>query len=271
MLSNRNIARSPDKEALARFFQSYNAGYRSQSRQMQNQRLNCFFNDFKQLNEPVIAVPSIVIEPIAVNGNRVTSFFGLFHRTLSKLRATGDLTDVWAIARIGRREIRNAAVLAWLLDPLGTHGFSERFFRNLVQALAKARVSGFPIPSDFEPTYRVRTEIYPIDGVNRVDIWVEGKDFVLVIEVKIDALEGYRQIERCKHAAKTRAGDRQYGILYISPTIHANSTNRSDRICFATWKDVAGALESSVNAKQYIYENVRDRIIGQFARHISRL
>lgn len=103
------------------------------------------------------------------------------------LRAAGHWvhgrSDSLAIIGKQRDELVHSRMIGWLLDPCGHH----RIGASLLQAVL-ARV-GIPVPS---PTAlaraRVRLEVPIAQG--RMDIVVEAPQLYLVIENKVDALEG---------------------------------------------------------------------------------
>jgi hypothetical protein len=114
----------------------------------------------------------------------------LLRGPMHSARKAGAFIDLWAVAGLARKEVRTAAVLAWLLDPQGSHGQDDLFLQRLwkeVSAASECRL-GF----ELEAPQRSRTEINPMGDLNnRVDIELEGRDFLVFIEVKIDA--GLRQ------------------------------------------------------------------------------
>lgn len=114
--------------------------------------------------------------------------------------------NVWRHAGLRRSEVRNVAVIAWLLDPRGDHGQGLRFYRCL-SAEAPELLPIFP-PGD-EPY--VRTERW-VDDQSRIDIELVGRASVVVVEAKIDAqvlltqLESYWALVHRRSAGRTMSG-----------------------------------------------------------------
>jgi hypothetical protein len=96
--------------------------------------------------------------------------------------------DFMGILGLGRAELIHSAMLAWILDPEGRHGFGRRFLDQIVSS---------HIP-DLDPaTFRVwdvQREVQQLE--TRADIIVWGDSTTIVIEVKVDAGEGPRQCDR---------------------------------------------------------------------------
>lgn len=102
----------------------------------------------------------------------------------------------WNMARLGRYEVRNAAVLAQLWDPVLSGPSARRFLRSYLARLADP-AGQLPTPDQLARPFRIRTEHCPTGNRSeRVDITIEGEDFLLGIDVKIDAGEGHEQLVR---------------------------------------------------------------------------
>ncbi|MEK7405193.1 MAG: PD-(D/E)XK nuclease family protein [Acidobacteriota bacterium] len=99
-----------------------------------------------------------------------------------------------------RLELAHSGVLAWLLDPEEAHGLGDAFLRGFLRRVA--------------PGSRFRTGSVRVQRERRIaegflDINVQGPDWRLVVENKIDCPEGEDQTEkywRClnKYGRRTR-------------------------------------------------------------------
>jgi hypothetical protein len=178
---------------------------------------------------------------------------------------SGLFMNVWSIAGVGRSELQNASVAAWLLDATQSHGRGPAFFTGLIDILKEGHPGPFPVDTSLSSTYCVRTEHHPLgDRNNRVDIVVEGNEFVVFIEVKIDAAEGERQIERYLELARAKASlqrGRTYCVIFLSPYSYEPS---DPNVVAATWSDLAKAIEREIGRPS----RFGDHILWQFARHI---
>jgi hypothetical protein len=117
----------------------------------------------------------------------------------------------------GRLETAHTRTLAWLLDPKGEHGFGK----TLLAALLR-RLSGYDCSAALR-VERVKSE-FPIDGSGakgRLDMlaegaWEDGERWVLVIEAKVDAWEGERQLEKYDKWLGTHAAPCKYRV-FLTP------------------------------------------------------
>ncbi len=95
--------------------------------------------------------------------------------------------DLLGVLQAQRRETLHSALIAWLLDPCGTHGLGIRFL-----AAFAARV----FPDDtFDGLDAARTSCELARGPCRADIVIELPAGTIVVENKIDAVESPRQCD----------------------------------------------------------------------------
>jgi PD-(D/E)XK nuclease superfamily protein len=181
-------------------------------------------------------------------------------------RCRGEGIDIWALAGLRRNEVRTAAVLAWVLDPRGSHGQGEAISLALWERMKATDLFGFEIRG----VRRVVTELCPLgDASDRVDVALEGADFVLFLEVKIDAAEGPDQLQRYREAARRKAdalGKPRAAVAYLSqwaPTVPPD-------VLHLRWRDVGLAIEDVVRGMPDP-ECLAGAVLRQFARHAYRL
>lgn len=193
-------------------------------------------------------------------GNFRTTMLGI-GEALTIAREKGAFLNVWDVAGLGRNEVRNAAVLAWFLDPKETHGLGTGFLEPFLQrALGSARDR---LPPERELVRAsVRKEFRPQGSeTDRVDIAIEGIDYLVFIETKIDAREGHFQLER--YAAAARSIGKRGGLLYLSPKMPRDLPAQAHR---TSWADVAYCLR---RAATRTYSPLVRTLILQFADHVS--
>lgn len=187
-------------------------------------------------------------------------------RPLCEAREVGDSIDIWGVARLGRQEVRNAAVLAWLINPRASHGQGGCVLQALFADLGKAR----PIWATDEALSQVSvaTEERPLGSDrDRVDIALEGPTFVIFIEVKIDAPEGEAQLIRYAQAAEAKARAQRKAhalVLFVSPR---PPRDRPGGLVIVTWKSIARALEM---AGSRCRPGLSRRLLIQYAAHVRR-
>ena len=121
------------------------------------------------------------------------------------------------VLKIERRETQHSALLAWLLNPRGSHGLQDYFLRRfLSEAAAKAQEDGIGNVTALDVDgwdlggIEVATERHNID-ILLVD---QDDEFVCIIENKIGAGEHSNQLARY-----LRIAEREYEGLLSLPHI----------------------------------------------------
>ncbi|HEY5107616.1 MAG TPA: PD-(D/E)XK nuclease family protein [Caulobacteraceae bacterium] len=233
-------------------------------------RLGRFFEQIRPLAKPARARANA-----APNTRRahcvptLRSFFEKVREPLAAARARGDFIDIWAVAGLNRREVRNASVLAWLLDPRGSHGQGSGCLEAFTAQISRADPSWRLDPSILR-LFRVRTEQRPLGSDrDRVDIAIDGPGFLIFIEVKIDAGEGLNQLSRYTEsaAAKAAASADAQGhkprtlVAFLSPMPPSKPVAG---LVHLSWSEVADAL---VEASAYA-EGTARFVVRSFAKHI---
>lgn len=114
-------------------------------------------------------------------------------------KLTGEKFNVFKILKIDRSELKHSAFLAELLDPNGSHGLGYEFLKHFVRIF---RVDNF---SDDDCNNSKVTCEFPSQNISedyssggRVDIMIVSGKNEIIIENKIDAGDGYRQLVRYK-------------------------------------------------------------------------
>lgn len=190
---------------------------------------------------------------------------GLLHRLAGPVRgaaASGAFLNAWSIAGLGRSELRNAAVLAWFLDPRGSHGLGDAALRAFLNAAAER--GGWPAFGGGVARATVQTEEWPLGSeTDRVDIAVTGDDFVVFVEVKIGALEGPNQLARYRAAAEEKARILRRGrghVVYLSPR---RPGSEHAGLAVLTWRHVGELLSA------HRRDGLGGALAHQFARHVQ--
>lgn len=228
------------------------------------ERLGQFFTSLHTLSSPedVAAHSAGVLQPAALH-----SVFAALRTPLAEATAMGAFFNPWTAAGLKRDEVRNAAVLASLLDP---HLCPETGPRFLWHMLSNFQSDAGHLPSiqDLRRGYTVRTEDCPLGGgENRVDVTVEGSGFLLFIEVKIDAGEGNLQLGRYDGVLRSKAallGGRAL-LVYLSPRAPASLPPDAVHL---TWLDVANAAREAGRARERGKPSMVETLLLQFATHV---
>ncbi len=199
----------------------------------------------------------------------IAGFLDSAREPFGSLHDSGLLSDPWSAAALRRDEVRNASVLRWFLDPRGDHGCGGAILKNLLRRVATKLADSFPErPS---PGCSVSVEQSPDgDRASRVDIQVDDTAFFLVIEVKIDAHEQDRQLERyCAIAAARTGGARPWAVVYLTVGGRPATTagDLIDRVVAVSWSQVAASLR---DAARFLAPIPRF-LATSFANHVSNL
>lgn len=183
---------------------------------------------------------------------------------IADARASGAFANVWSVAGLRRDEVRTASVLGWLLDPRGSHGRGPAFAEAL-WAAAGGEALGF----DLSTLRRATTEVCPLgDQSNRVDIALEGDDFLVFVEVKVDAALQPDQLQRYAAAAASAAairGKPHFAVIYLAPW----KAPLPDRCVHVTWRDLARAIRRACPTPSQA--TFIDQAALQFAAHVEKL
>ena len=115
-------------------------------------------------------------------------------------------SDYLGVLSLARAEVKHSAMIAWLLDPIGSHGLGLRFLDRLLGRC-------YDPPPDVHPG-EVTTECEVVGRDCRADIIVSAPMWTLVIENKVDAVEGPEQCGRLYRAFSHRADPR---FVFLSP------------------------------------------------------
>jgi hypothetical protein len=107
------------------------------------------------------AVVPVITAAATPNPQRLSAALASIHLPLRLARANGEFLQVWSVAGLKRSELRNAAVLAWLIDPSGSHGHGPAIIRGLLQVAAE-QVPSWPLRGVDLSHIRVHTEECPL-------------------------------------------------------------------------------------------------------------
>ena len=174
-------------------------------------------------------------------------FIDCLRKPINDAFESGEFCNIWTVSGVGRDELRNAAILAWLFDRYGSHGQRDGFLKHFLYRLKEQLPPSFPGEGWTESHYVVRREIYPL-GVNdnRVDVEIESPKCLVLIETKVDAGEGKEQLARYQTIADAKARGRPWALLFLC--ISHERAITSDRTVRVTWNDVATAIKERIRS-----------------------
>lgn len=183
-----------------------------------------------------------------IDPEKLSRWIETMRQPLADARGGAFQCDPWEIAGLGRNELRHSLVLAWLLNPRGSHGFGNLALNALLEKLDVHSLGNFPRSPGSRCYVRVES---CLDGNidNRVDIEIDDESFYLIIEVKIDAQEHGGQLRRYLGLAPTLAGRRPWAIIYLTPgTAVPNQAGLSSSDVVAmSWRELSRSISRSLN------------------------
>lgn len=152
-------------------------------------------------------------------------------------------SDLLGVAGVARNEMAHTRMLAWLLDPRGRHRLGDAVLQSLVHHVAA--------PAEVPSPLVVRS-VHVSHWCNgrEADIVVFGRDFTLVVEVKVDAPE---QEKQCDDLYANYRGKPGPLFLFLTPGgWFPYTATGSARQAFktATWKQVREMIESALENRE---------------------
>jgi hypothetical protein len=259
-------------ERLSQFFAAWQ---RMRIPDDRGRRLENFLREFakiRPLSLPARPERELIERPIDLM--RFTTFLRNFAPVAKSCAIRGEFINVWAVSGLGRSELRNASVLAWLFNAHQTHGRGAEILRTFMRRLKQQCDGVFPLPDELSDSYSVVSECYPFSSTeNRVDLVIEGSNFLAFIEIKIDAPEGVDQIKRYSELAEAMASAtaKSHCVIFLTRT-RARHLRQKD-VLFATWTDISDAIRAVVAPEGgcLTARSFGDRVLLQFANHVRQL
>ena len=229
-------------------------------------RLQAFFEEFKRLELRIHSQKDLQPQPVnQLPASQYHDFYQSFARLHQVEKQRGVEINVWQQAGLKRDEVRNTAVLAWWLDCYGSHALGNQLLKTMLSTLPISEK--LPTLDEIED-YWVRVESLPLgETENRIDIEIKGKNFLIFIEVKINAREGDKQLERYYNLLHEKAdlyGLEKRVLIYLT----RNSAPRitiDDCICLS-WNNLTLAIGKIKLPAQALFSQ---RLLHQFCQHIQ--
>lgn len=157
-------------------------------------------------------------------------------------------------------ENTHSDVLAWLLSRAGSHHLGPAFLKAFLERI-ELRVGS---TLDFDLSrYSVGREV-PGDG-RYLDIEVNGRDFLMAIENKVEASESKDQTKDEYEIWGQKAGSRAFVPVFLSPH---GSAPEEEKFIIATYEDVAACVTSllpSVKSERvHVFLKDYAKLLGDF-------
>lgn len=165
--------------------------------------------------------------------------------------------NIFNVLSVSRVEIRHSNMLAWLLDPSGSHGLDAEFLERFVRRVCKISHNDDRLSflvHDWKDAAVVR-EWHETDG--QIDLLIEGRttegeSLVIAIENKIDAKDGRGQLGRYRMMVK-RNFRGKHRFVYLTPNGEApknlQENEKGTWICFP-YQGIAEIIEEVLSLER---------------------
>ncbi len=259
---------------LANFFSAFDSLTRSATFE---QSLALFFDSFLEFKK-TSGISKPIAKTTCINYEKLALWFNELRSPLIESRKGAFHCKPWDLAGLNRDEVRNSSVLAWLLNPKGSHGLGGIALTPVLQKLHEHLPDKFPVVVDGYCC--VRTEYNPDGEIsNRVDIEIDSKSFYLIIEVKINAWEGKDQIKRYGDIAAKQAGRRPWAIVFLTPSGRAAETAEDyskTNVLPLSWYELAKSIQNQskdiLNDQSNGGQAIMARhLVKHYLEHMSKL
>jgi hypothetical protein len=138
-----------------------------------------------------------------------------------------------------RKELAHGSALRWLCDPAGSHGLGSLFLSGVLAATGNR----LQITGDTTASTEVPREL------SRADVVVNGHQWTLVMELKIDAAESENQCQRLYDDWRT---DPDVRWLFVTLSGRAPTTTTTAQAARAwqslSWSRVLNILDEATTA-----------------------
>lgn len=181
-----------------------------------------FFDGYKQVRTARCVEDSLHFAKKAeqcILGFRTASEEGRKQRA-----STAPDANIFSVLGVEHLEATHSRFLAWLLDCTESHEQGALFFRHLGKHLGLC--DGFVAQASQHCDYQVVQELSGRES--RIDIAIHHKRFLLFIENKVNAVEGYKQTQR-EFCDLLRLVDKSSGQLPFAVFLSPSGTPPSDQ------------------------------------------
>jgi hypothetical protein len=135
--------------------------------------------------------------------------------SFQKLKNKFNTVNIFEVLKVESSENRNTDIMAWLLNPSGTHGCGNFFVRKLLPVIFPS-VRYF----DFDCSFQINRELF-LKADGRIDLILDGGNQIFAIENKIFTVDHGGQLGKYrKHLDERFKG---YNIHYCYLTLRGDA------------------------------------------------
>lgn len=180
---------------------------------------------------------------------------------------TGKLFNIFSVLNMERSEVRtHSALLYELLNTNGSHNQKSTYLNIFIKDVLKV--------NDFDlKNVKVEREKH-INGLGRVDLIIENPEFLIIIEIKIDAGDQENQLKRYnKYGMDSR---KEHSIYYL--TLYGQEASRFstgdtyiDYECISFENDILNWINKCIGAgKTPLLPSIRETLV-QYSKLIEKI
>lgn len=193
---------------------------------------------------------------------------------LEELSARLKRFNIFDVLKIVQVELRHSNMLAWLLDPNGSHGLGDAFVRRFLSRLIRDKEE---IPIDLTPA---NIELMDLDDVEvlrewrNVDVLVlsRGGGWALLIENKIGSSESPGQLARYAKVVREETGIKD--VIPVFLTLDGdNPSDEGQEVGFVplSWVHILQLLERLVKQHESKIPSEARILLGHYLDTLRRL
>ena len=207
--------------------------------------------------------------PPKLDARQFTDFAEAFPAAYARHARSGVNANVWRSAGVGHDEVRNTAALRWLLDRFEDHGQGPDLLVALLEHLALPELARLVQQTPYHT--RVERQLSEA-GDSRVDIAVEGADFMVLIEAKVDAPEGDDQLRRYLRHLHSIPGKRQRALIFLTPDGRParNPALQAD-VQPLSWAALSDVIDTHLRRHPGLAGQAAGLLLHHFAEHVRGL
>ena len=188
-----------------------------------------------------------------------------------ELKISLNSPNMFEVLDVTRKEIRHSNFLAWLLNPMGSHGlndfFLKRFLRDLTGRSAVTDLSVLEVENTSPAEFEILREW------KHIDIVVKTTQYIVIIENKIDTKDHSKQLSRYKEAITREAPNVPIVCVYLTPYGESPLEDHTGFLNYS-YGEIADHLQAilrihqrAMSARQQVY--IED-YLNVLSRHIMK-
>jgi hypothetical protein len=170
-----------------------------------------------------------------------------------------------------RSEMRLSQVIAWMLNPRGTHAQGTRYLTLFLNACAVASNEIAPQITELDMVFvGVERPLYVSgESVGRIDIEVSSKGVFLLVENKPDANFGPRQLERYREVVKSSRKPFSRLVVLRGWGEHSQRARDAGDVVLglgtevATWVESCAQQTNAPDVRSFL-ERLRQHLVKRF-------